>query len=103
LIGNSLVCLEVPLCGMTSVAAQPLRIYPHNSSPGSANAPLSPPSTAGVFISYHTQVQQPSVFDCQRIAAGCAPDSARQGTSQGAAQVVWSVSDGKSPAPADKT
>jgi hypothetical protein len=53
-----------------------------------ANVPLATPTAAGVFLSHHTQVQQPSVFDCQRVAAGCASGSARQGTSQSAAQIV---------------
>ena len=43
--------------------------------------------------------QQPSVFDCQRVETECAVGSARQGTSQGTAQVVCGVSDGKSPPP----
>ena len=59
--------------------------------------------TSGILVSYHLEVQQPSVFDCERIEAGCAASSARQGTSQGAAQVVCRVLDGKSPALAHKT
>ena len=67
------------------------------------NAPLSPPSTAGAFLSHYAQVQQPSVSDCQGVEKGCAPGSARQSTNQGATQNVCGVFDGKSPAPADKT
>lgn len=64
---------------------------------------LSPPSAAGVFISRHTQVQQPSVSDCQGVENGCAALGARQSTNQNPAQVVGGMSDGKSPAPTDKT
>jgi len=66
----------------------------------SSDATLTTTSAAGIFISHHAQVQQPSVFDCQGVAAGCVALSARLGTSQGAAQVVCGVSDGKSPASA---
>ena len=68
----------------------------------SRNVTLTTPSASGLFVSHHLEVQQPSVFDCQGIEAGCAAGSARQGTSQGAAQVVCRVLDGKSPAFASK-
>ena len=51
------------------------------SAPG-RNAPLTTPTAAGLFISHQPEMQQPSVFDCQGVEAGCAAGSARQGTSQ---------------------
>ena len=65
--------------------------------------PLATPASAGLFVSHHLEVQQPSVFDCQGIETGCAFVSVFQSTSEGAAQVLCGVSDDKSPALVDKT
>jgi len=58
-------------------------------SQSSSNAPLTTPSAAGLFVSYHPAVQKPSVFDCQGLAKRCSAGSARSSQAKVSVQGVW--------------